>query len=113
MKIAQRPDISNLSPDDIPTLIKFVAIGMKNIYDALANKLSFADNFDGQIIDVSFTSANAETVIAHNLGRVPVGYSIQRSNAAAALYDSGGSNWTKTTLYLKASAVSNVTIMVF
>lgn len=113
MKLSRIPDISNLKPEQLADVIKFVAIGFKDIYDALGNRLSFADNFGSQIIDVSFTAANTDLTIQHTLNRVPTGYVVLRSNAAATLYDTGGTNWNKTAIVLRSSAIANVTVMVF
>lgn len=58
-------------------------------------------------------SADTEFSIAHHLGRVPSGFILTKSDAAACVYDSG-TTWTTTTAYLKCNAANTaITISLF
>lgn len=62
-------------------------------------------------LDVTDTgNADVEFSVAHHLGRVPSGFILTKSNAAACVYDSG-TTWTTTVVYLKCNA-DNVAITI-
>lgn len=73
-----------------------------------------AGNLNG--VYVVFTSngvANTEDTVAHNLGRIPVGYIPVRQDKSAILYD-GTTTFTATNLYLKSSAATVAwTVLIF
>jgi len=72
----------------------------------------YLDNMKGAWWTGTTPSGGTEFTIQHNLGYIPVGYLVIRSNAAVTLYD-GVTAWTKTNIYLKASVGSvNVTVFV-
>ena len=51
--------------------------------------------------------ANTEFAVTHNLGRVPFGFIVLSVSVAATIYqDLGGTAWSATTAYFKASAAS-------
>lgn len=83
-----------------------------DIIRAVNGLLTFQDNFACVTIEASFETADTETEITHNLGKIPSGYFVIKSNAAAVVYDSGRENTDKL-IYLKASAISNVTMIIF
>ena len=62
-----------------------------------------------QSVTVSDTgNANTEFTVSHNLGRVPNGFILTKSDAACSVYDSG-TTWITTAIYLKCNA-ANVAI---
>ena len=86
----------------------------------LAFKLTFLDssggvangrksyNFDA--VWVAYTSngsADTEDTVAHNLGRVPVGFFQGMPDKAAVIYNSGTA-WTTTNIFLAADAATVV-----
>ena len=93
-------------------LARFVSIMMNDVIRVINGELSFQDNLNTRFVDVSFTAADTEVGVEHGLGRVPTGYFAVKSNAATSVYDSGSTN-TATTIYLKASAISEVKLIVF
>lgn len=50
-------------------------------------------------------TANTEFAIAHQLGRIPIGFIVASVDQAAIIYKSTTS-WTKTNIYLKCNATS-------
>jgi hypothetical protein len=50
---------------------------------------------------ITTPGANVEFTVTHNLGRIPIGYDIRSIDAAAHVYDSRKSLWTKTQMFLK------------
>ena len=73
-----------------------------------------AYNFDAVwVAYVSNGTANTEDTVAHNLGRIPVGFFTGMPDKAAVVYDSG-TTWTTSNLFLKADAVTvTVNLLVF
>lgn len=58
-------------------------------------------------------TADTEFSVSHNLGRVPSGFVVTKTNKAGIVYDSGTA-WTATAIYLKCSAANTaVTLQVF
>ena len=51
-------------------------------------------------------NADTEFAVTHALGRLPVGFVVYYSDAAAGVYDSGGTAWTTQTIYLKCDAAN-------
>jgi len=70
------------------------------------------ENIDGQFLVFTSEGADAQTTIAHSLGRVPSGYIVVSQNKAASLYTD--TTWTTSNIYLKSStATTNFTIFIF
>lgn len=70
------------------------------------------ENISGEF--ATFTTSatpNAESIIAHGIGAVPVGYIVLNKNKAGDLY-SGSTAWTTTAVSFKCS-VASVTFKVF
>ena len=77
----------------------------------------FSDMFDSLIplagVEVDNitmdATADTDTTITHNLGRVPAGYIVIRSSGSGVVYDgSTPADWTATTFTLRCSAASQV-----
>jgi hypothetical protein len=70
--------------------------------------ISFSDNVDCSFVDHTFGGTpNSEENIYHTLGKVPYGYIVVMKDRAVDVY-SGGTEHTKTTLYLKSTVASAV-----
>jgi hypothetical protein len=53
-------------------------------------------------VDVADTGlADTEFAVAHTLGIIPSGFATKNSDKAGINYDSGGTAWTDTNIYLK------------
>jgi len=67
-----------------------------------------AGKLDGQCVSVTTDpTADYETEITHNLGRVPVGYIVVYQDKAGSLYrPDTGTAWTSTKFYIHCSAAS-------
>lgn len=56
---------------------------------------------------------DTEFPVTHNLGYIPVAYDIKYRNKAAIIYDSGGTPWTTTTIFLKCNvATTNIRLFI-
>lgn len=67
--------------------------------------------FDAHLIRAAFTAANADTSVAHNLGRIPLAAFVVMPDSRAAVIYKGSVAWTSTTLNLRSS-VANVGVTV-
>jgi len=73
-----------------------------------------AGNLDAVWIEHYFLTANAEEIIPHNLGRLPLGYWPVRKDKACDVYDSNAGSWDEFTFRLKCNtAASTVLLLVF
>lgn len=93
---------------------------LRGVYQSLTNvingNLGFgdgtnADNISGVWKTVVFAAPNADTVVTHNLGRVPVGY-IPMSKVAACDVYTGSVAPTKTQLTLRGTVATTVTLFI-
>lgn len=103
-------DISNSKT--LEEIVRFCAKLFREIRDIINGGIVFSDNFSAKIQDVSFTAANSETQVEHNLGRIPTGYLMLSATAAAILY-SGAQAADEKFIYLKSSAITTAKVMVF
>lgn len=76
------------------------------------NGLKFSDNFDGKIINVTFSSANTDTSVAHGLGRAPAGYIVTSLSASMVIYN-GSTGSSSTNLILRSSAAGSAGLIVY
>ena len=106
--------ISNFDPSntDGEEFKRIVSILLNSIVSAINGGLTFSDNFSQNTQSVTFTAANAEVVVNHNIGRIPVGYLVLGNSAAAIVYNSDTA-FTTQSIFLKASAPTTATIMLF
>lgn len=87
---------------------------MGELSGILNGGVTFADNFNAQIITISDTGvADAQNTVTHTLQRVPIGFIVLNRNKGGVMYDAGTA-WTTTNLYLKCTtANTTVKLLVF
>jgi hypothetical protein len=122
MQVPDAPIVRDAKSDEGARAIQFF---MDRIAE-VARSISFLDaaggtadgrkpvNLDAVWVQyVSNASADTEDTVAHNLGRIPVGFLIGLPDKSAIIYESGTA-MTLTDLYLKSSATSTtVNLLVF
>jgi hypothetical protein len=79
---------------------------IKTAYDGLVN-VPFTQV---QFVDVAFIASATDTTVPHSLGRTPQGFIVVDKNVASDVYRT---SWTSSNLVLRASAISNVRLMLF
>ena len=64
----------------------------------------------GVLRNITITTANTDQTIAHNLGRIPVGYMLIRTAQGSTLYDgsNAGSDWTPVNIVLRDNVKGDV-----
>ena len=63
------------------------------------------ENISGEFQVVTTAGADTEFTVAHNLGAVPIGFLVVRSDKGGVVYDSG-STWTDSAIKLKCSTAT-------
>lgn len=118
MKTTPSLDFTSVRADS--TSLKRFATMLQKVHQqdakVINGKLGFgdgtkADNIDGAWATVTFASANTDTTITHNLGRVPVGYHVVSKSASTDVFN-GVAAWTTTQITLQSS-VAGVTVKLF
>ena len=85
------------------------------IVDALANGLTFNENFRAKVIGPLTTPSgtDVEFTVAHNLGVIPAGY-IWTVDQGVVIYDSRRDQWTTSQMFLKCTgSIVKVRLIVF
>lgn len=85
-----------------------IAIG--NIADTVNGNLEFDSNLNTKTVTVTFDAANTDTMITHNLGRIPKGYLPSKQSANMVVFD-GSKQDTINVSYLRSSAPGTITLI--
>lgn len=109
-KLKNQFNISQLKTTD--EIVRFLTMILEELTIQFNGKIDFDSNIRTSLVDVSFTTANAEKPITHTLDRVPLGYILAKSNVAVRLYDGATTN-TASTIYIKADAISTTKVLIF
>lgn len=92
----------------IDPVINNINATVRLIVQGLRNKLTFEDNVQCSIVDVSDSGlANTAFTVSHNLGKVPK-YYVWNIDRAGIVYDYSKVTWTATTMQLKCSVANAV-----
>lgn len=97
---------------DIETLSTYSTRLFQSIVTAVNGNLTFLENMKCRIVVVDFTAADTEVQVLHGLGIIPAGYISVWQNAAASVYATT-TTWTDRSIYLKASAICQVKLLIF
>lgn len=108
-KVQASPDLATIEDKDVK---KYVSLALNDIVDKVNGKLELGVNVSGKILSAIFTAANTDTVFAHGLGRVPVGYIRVSASASMVIYNGSSAN-TSTNLILRSSATGTAGVYVF
>ena len=93
-------------------LRRFCSVYFQDIISLLNGKVDLVTNCSTQIIEVTFSGANATMGIQHTLGHVPQGFIPVKKSAAGDVYNGNQDN-TTTTIYLQCSAAITVSVLIF
>ncbi len=109
MKIRQFNTSSVESWED---LRRFASTALNDIYDLVNGRLSLIDNVQSSILTISFNAANTSQAFTHTLKTIPTGYLLVKSPLDVRIYDGTGTN-TADTIYLKATSIATVKVLIF
>lgn len=102
------PSVLNLK--NVEDLARWMDSFNTNMFQALNGKIGFTDNIDCQVLTGVNLTPN-QTTISHSLNKVPIGFLVINANAAANVY-SGTFAWTKSNIYLAASATVTASLVI-
>lgn len=98
--------------DSIDDIKRFISQTVAQIITIVNGRITFADNFDGKAIPVTFSALGVDTAVVHNLGRLSIGYFIINASAPMSIYN-GSQASTESITYLKSNNPGSATILVF
>lgn len=94
----------------VSSVILTVERTLRDLVDALANRLTFRENFLARTVAIVDSGpADTDIVVAHNLDIIPSGY-IANLDAAGIVYDVNRATWTREEITIRCS-VSNASIV--
>ena len=111
MKLPSVQNIANIGT--IQDLARFVSGALNKTNQVLNGNVDLLDNGSNDHISFTFTNINTDVGVAHNLNRIPRGYTSTNSNNHLLSLQNGKTPWTTTTLYLQAGSTGTVTVLVF
>jgi hypothetical protein len=109
MKISNFDVKSVATIDDIK---RFISNTITQIINIVNGKITFKDNFDGASISTTFSSANVDTPVVHNLGRNAIGYILVTASASMSVY-TGSQAGNTTTIFLRSNNPGSATLLVY
>lgn len=108
-KITASADIQQVKPEEVQ---KYVDLFCQDVTEVVNGKLDFVNNFASKVITASFTQANTDTVVTHNLGRATSNFLVASKSASCDIYN--GSSQSTNSFKLKSTVVPvTVTLVVF
>lgn len=111
-KLTYDPGVDKIPKEKTEEQMRFISQNFDQIKSIVNNGLLLADNFDGKILNMTFSSANTDTSAAHGLGRVPQGYLVLKRSASMIVYD-GSTSWSSSSIFLKSSATGTISVLVY
>lgn len=93
-------------------LIRYSSQNFDQVVSAINGNLTMVDNIDVKIILCKFTSANVQQSFQHGLGRIPTGYIPIGKTVSVDVYSGKNLN-TSELIYLQATAITSVSMLVF
>lgn len=93
-------------------LRRFQDVLNQEVVSAINGRISFTENMDENVIQVTFASANTDTVLNHTLKRIPVGYLPVNQSVAMQIYTGAGTA-TTTNFYLRSTVAGTATVLLF
>lgn len=117
MKLQFPQSISNIKT--VEELARFVSNSLEKVQSTLNGNVDMLENGANDHINFTFpnfpagATLTADVGVAHNLGRVPRGYTKTSSSNSILSLQNGANPNTATTLYLRAGSTGTVTVLVF
>lgn len=107
-KISQTGSVANLNT--LEDVKRFANQLFQNIITQINGRLTFSDNINAKVVDVSFDAANTVKIVPHGLDRVPLMWISGSVSVNAVIFQSRPADANN--VYLEASAVCDAKILV-
>ncbi len=108
-KLTAAPDLSQVKPEDVA---RYADLFAQDVVDTVNGDLDFDSNFNAKEVTATFSAANTDLAIQHNLGRTPVRYIVTSATTAMSVYN-GSIASTSSILYLRSSATGVATLLIY
>lgn len=99
-------------PKEDADKFRYIQLALQDIIQQLNGNIEITTNLKISIVDTNFASANVNTTINHNLGRVPQGYIEVGKSVSLNVYD-GTVNSSTQTITLRSSAVGRAKLLFY
>lgn len=106
-KITAATELDRVKAEELP---RHLAIFASAVTETVNGKLDFQTNFNCQVLSVAFSAASTDTIVAHNLGRVPQGYISLGTTVTMNVYD-GAIGWTTSAISLRSTAIGTARLI--
>lgn len=123
--VGMLPDLPPVVPSEgklTDTQVAYITDAIRNLLRAVNGKLSFggdgsnssqAGNIDGQVKEVTFTSANTDYEVPHALERVPIGIVTLDVTADGAVVRGGSrGSWNDRRLFVRCDVAGTTALFV-
>ena len=110
MKLQANANLSTSTT--ITDIARLVTVALRELHKAVNGKLEFGVNVQGVVLTATFTAANSQITLAHNLGYTPTGYIQIGSKVGGIVYDGTTTNNVEM-LYLKATVAGTYRLFIF
>ena len=108
--VTSSSDFGNIA--DFEALKRWVTVWAGDVTGQINGGIDFSSNIYCRTVDAVFSSANADLAIQHNLGKLPTGYMLVKTDVASIIY-TGSGTWTTSVIYLKASVAATCKVLIF
>lgn len=103
-------DITNLKDNE--ERFRYIKLFFESTTQQVNGNLEFGKNIKTVLINVTFSAANQNVTVSHNLGKIPTGYLVAGLTSALIVYD-GSLPSNQTNITLRASAPGTARIMFY
>lgn len=111
MKLTLPRNVSNLK--SVEELGRYTQIAFDDLDGVVNGGIQFGQNINANQLDVTFITANSDTVVQHGLGKLPTGFFVVGNNSASIIYNSPTAS-TSDVLYLRCNVAGTVAkVMVY
>lgn len=109
-KVSQNDKLGTIK--DPVEFIRQASTLLADIVLAINGKIAFSDNIQSQTVTVNFTAQDTDTTVTHGLNKTGVNYFPVNKNVATDVY-TGARAATSGAIYLRATEISSVTLVLF
>jgi hypothetical protein len=115
------PPVQSVDGRLTDTQVAYITDSIRNVIRAINGRLRIGDgsnssqagNFDGHTKEVTFTNANTDYEVPHDLGRVPVGILVLDVNADGAVVRGGSrGSWSSTRLFVRCNVAGTTALFI-
>lgn len=108
-KITESYDFDKVKPEEMP---RYLSKYGEQVARTINGGLDFATNLSGVTVSATFSVANTDVTVTHNLGRIPTGYIVTSITSSMVIY-TGSIASTTSTITLRCDGGGVATLLIF